>query len=63
MLDVFNSAFRRFARDERGLSMVEYSVLAGLIVVGAVTAIGTIGGQVQANLQSLADLLTGGSSG
>ena len=34
---------RRFAQDERGASLVEYSVLIGLITAAAVTLIATTG--------------------
>jgi pilus assembly protein Flp/PilA len=32
----------RFVRDEDGASLIEYSVLVGLITVGSVLAIGTM---------------------
>ena len=39
----FNTLAARFARDERGASLVEYSVLIGLITAAAVTLIATTG--------------------
>ncbi|CAN7382272.1 Flp family type IVb pilin [Phenylobacterium sp. LjRoot225] len=33
----------RLARDDSGASLVEYSVLIGIITVGAVTTIGLVG--------------------
>ena len=38
-----NSLAARFVRDESGASLVEYSVLIGLITAAAVTLIGTTG--------------------
>ena len=35
-----------FIRDEEGLTMVEYAVAGGLILVGAVAAFSTVGFQV-----------------
>lgn len=48
----------KFARDERGVTMLEYSILLGIITVAAITAIVFAGGWVgnqwtnlQGNLQ------------
>ncbi|KLK92632.1 hypothetical protein AA309_13115 [Microvirga vignae] len=37
---------KRFARDEEGASLVEYSVLIGLISAAVILLIGTVGGKV-----------------
>jgi Flp pilus assembly pilin Flp len=37
------STIKRFIKDEQGLETVEYAIIAGLIVVGVVTAITAIG--------------------
>ena len=37
---------KRLITDERGLETVEYAVVTGLIVVGAIVAIQTVGGHV-----------------
>ena len=34
---------KKFAKDETGLETVEYAIIAGMIVVGVVALIGTIG--------------------
>jgi Flp pilus assembly pilin Flp len=34
---------KRFVSDERGLETIEYAIVAGLIVVGVITAITAIG--------------------
>ena len=41
---------KQFLRDESGMEAVEYGVIAGLIVVGALTAITVIGMWVQRTL-------------
>ena len=46
---------KRFIRDEQGLETVEYAVIAGIIVVGAIVLIGTVGTRVQAAFQGLLD--------
>ena len=33
----------RFVRDERGLETIEYAIVAGLIVVGVISAVTAIG--------------------
>lgn len=40
MFKTFNNVLRRLAKDERGLTSVEYAVLGG-IVVAALVSIGT----------------------
>jgi pilus assembly protein Flp/PilA len=37
---------QKFLRDEDGLTVVEYAVAAGLIVVGVVVVFGLVGGNV-----------------
>ena len=37
---------KRFVRDEQGLETVEYAIILGLIVVGTIGAILTLGGWV-----------------
>ena len=36
----------RFAKDENGASLVEYSILLGIITAGAIATIVTVGGKV-----------------
>ena len=38
--------FKRFARDERGASLVEYSVLLGIITAAVIIVITTLSGQI-----------------
>jgi pilus assembly protein Flp/PilA len=42
----FNKLAARFARDERGASMVEYSILIGIITAATIALIIAVGGKV-----------------
>ena len=42
-----------FARDERGASLVEYTILIGIITVGAIVMIGNVGTWVGAQWTAL----------
>ena len=42
-----------WVRDERGGEVLEYAILAGLIVVAAIAVIGSVGGKVLARWNSL----------
>ena len=54
----FASLVKRFARDERGATLVEYSVLIALVTVALVAAITTMGDQIQLAFQRIAGVLT-----
>ena len=43
----------RFVRDERGLETVEYAIIAGLIVVGTIVTITSIGTYVKNKFDAL----------
>jgi len=44
---------KRFVKDERGLETVEYAIIAGLIVVGTIATIASIGVWVNAKFVAL----------
>jgi Flp pilus assembly pilin Flp len=44
---------RSIVRDERGGEVLEYALIAGLIVVAAIAVIGTVGTKVLARWNSL----------
>ncbi len=44
---------RNFMKDEKGASMVEYSILIGIITVGAIVSIGGVGTYVTAKWLAL----------
>lgn len=51
----FMSIVSRVMRDERGGEVLEYALIAGLIVVAAIAVIGTVGTKVLARWNSLND--------
>ena len=51
-------AVRRFLRDEQGTETVEWAIIIGIIAVGAIALMATIGNWVMAQFQRLADAIT-----
>ena len=45
--------FVRFVREDAGQDLIEYAILIGLITVGVITAVTSIGGTVLAKFQAL----------
>ena len=45
--------FGRLVRDERGGEVIEYALIAGLIIVAAIAVIGTVGTKVLARWTSV----------
>jgi Flp pilus assembly pilin Flp len=43
----------KFVKDEKGLETVEYAIIAGLIVVGTIGLIASIGGWVNTKFNAL----------
>ena len=54
----FASLVKSFARDERGATLVEYSVLIALVTVALVAAITLMGDQIQIAFNRIAAVLT-----
>jgi len=52
-------AVKRFLRDEQGTETVEWAIIIGIIAVGAIALMATIGTWVQDQFQALADAITG----
>ena len=50
----------KFAKDEDGLTIVEYAVAGGLITVAVATAFVTLGGQVNTKSTALCTAVKGG---
>ena len=44
---------RELIRDERGAEVLEYALIAGLIVIGAIALIASVGGKALARWQSV----------
>jgi pilus assembly protein Flp/PilA len=49
---------KRFAREERGASLVEYSVLIGIITAAVVTALGLLTDQIIAAFTAITATIT-----
>ena len=47
-------AIERFLKDESGLETVEYAIILGIIVVGTIAVIGTIGTWVKSKFTTTA---------
>lgn len=52
-MKVMKNLFAKLIRDERGGEVLEYALIAGLIVVAAIAVITSVGGKVLARWQSL----------
>ena len=52
------SLFVRFVREEEGQDLIEYSLLAALIALAAVTTMTTLGGDVNAVFGAISTELT-----
>lgn len=51
------STFRRLTSSESGATAIEYTVIAGLISVAAIVAMGTIGTKVNTVLSNVASFM------
>jgi pilus assembly protein Flp/PilA len=52
------SVFRRLMKSDRGATAIEYTLIASLIAVAAITAMGTVGGKVSNVLNNVAGAMT-----
>jgi pilus assembly protein Flp/PilA len=52
------SIFRRLMKNEKGATAIEYVLIASLISVAAITAMGTVGGKVSNVLSNVATSMT-----
>lgn len=52
------SGIQRFIRDEEGVTAIEYALIASLIAVVIITAVGLVGTDVNATFQAIADALS-----
>jgi pilus assembly protein Flp/PilA len=49
---------KRFAADEEGTALMEYTILLGILVVAVITIITTLGGWIHTQWQTLCTNLT-----
>jgi Flp pilus assembly pilin Flp len=52
-MNVFSSKLVKLAGDERGGEVLEYALIAGLIVIAAIAVIGSVGTKVLARWNSV----------
>ena len=52
------SIFRKLMKNEKGATAIEYVLIASLISVAAITAMGTVGGKVSNVLSNVATSMT-----
>lgn len=50
--------FTKLLRDEQGATAIEYGLIAALIAVAAMTAMGTLGDQLDTTFTTVSDELT-----
>ncbi|TDV11674.1 Flp family type IVb pilin [Paraburkholderia caballeronis] len=53
-----NRFVKLFVRDERGVSALEYAILAGIVIVAVVAAAGTLGDGIRSGFSNLASQIT-----
>jgi pilus assembly protein Flp/PilA len=52
------SIFRRIMKNETGATAIEYTLIASLIAVAAITAMSTVGGKISNVLSNVAGAMT-----
>ncbi|WP_248803495.1 Flp family type IVb pilin [Pseudomonas sp. MWU13-2100] len=56
-LQTIGTSLRKFAKDEDGLTIVEYAVAGGLITVAVAVAFTLLGGSVNAKITALCQIV------
>ncbi len=62
-MSIIKSVSARLHRDDRGATMVEYSVLIALITIGTIALISTVGGTITTNWSTLSTTMSGPPAG
>lgn len=62
MLTLLNN-FRALIKDERGVTALEYGLIAGLVAVVIVTSVTTLGTQLKATFTTISNALPGAVAG
>ena len=52
------SIFRSLMKNDRGATAIEYTLIASLIAVAAITAMGSVGGKIQSVLTNVSNSMT-----
>ena len=58
-----NKFFARFVKDESGVTAMEYGMIAALVAVAILTALGTIGTQLNTTFTKIGTSLTNANAG
>jgi len=53
------STFRRFVKDDSGATAIEYGLIAALVSVAIIVALGTLGNNLNATFSAVSDELNG----
>jgi pilus assembly protein Flp/PilA len=53
------STFRRFVKDDSGATAIEYGLIAALVSVAIIVALGTLGNNLNATFTAVSDELNG----
>jgi pilus assembly protein Flp/PilA len=53
---------KRYLLDTRGITAIEYGLIAGVLALGIMAAVGGVAGQLQTTFQNITTTLRGGSS-
>jgi pilus assembly protein Flp/PilA len=56
------SMFRRFVKDDSGATAIEYGLIAALVSVAIIVALGTLGTELGNTFNAVADQLAGASA-
>jgi pilus assembly protein Flp/PilA len=54
---------KRLFREEEGVTLIEYALIAALIAIAAIVTLGLVGGQINALFQQVLSALGGGGGG
>lgn len=54
---MLRNLFTRFARDERGVTLVEYGIGVSLAIIVGVVLLQTLGGAINTNLEGAANIM------
>jgi pilus assembly protein Flp/PilA len=57
------SMFRRFVKDDSGATAIEYGLIAALVSVAIIVALGTLGNNLNATFTEVSDQLTQAGGG
>jgi pilus assembly protein Flp/PilA len=56
------SMFRRFVKDDSGATAIEYGLIAALVSVAIIVALGTLGTELGNTFNAVADQLSGATA-